>query len=116
MSGANGLTIAAARDALRKGELTAVDLTMACLTAMDAGDDLNAFVHKTPDIALAQARAADAAAEGGRCAFALRHTAGDQGPVLHQGRAVAGGVEHPQGVPARIRVDRHRASFSMRAR
>jgi aspartyl-tRNA(Asn)/glutamyl-tRNA(Gln) amidotransferase subunit A len=59
MSGANGLTIAAARDALRKGELTAVDLTMACLTAMDAGDDLNAFVHKTPDIALAQARAAD---------------------------------------------------------
>jgi aspartyl-tRNA(Asn)/glutamyl-tRNA(Gln) amidotransferase subunit A len=59
MSGANGLTIAAARDALRKGELTAVDLTMACLTAMDAGDDLNAFVYKTPDIALAQARAAD---------------------------------------------------------
>jgi aspartyl-tRNA(Asn)/glutamyl-tRNA(Gln) amidotransferase subunit A len=32
---------------------------MACLTAMDAGDDLNAFVHKTPEIALAQARAAD---------------------------------------------------------
>lgn len=59
MSGANSLTIAAARDALRKGELSAVDLTMACLTAMDAGDALNAFVHKTPDIALAQARAAD---------------------------------------------------------
>ncbi len=60
MSGANGLTIAAARDALRKRELTAVDLTMACLTAMDAGDGLNAFVHKTPEIALDQARAADA--------------------------------------------------------
>ncbi len=60
MSGANGLTIAAARDALRKKELTAVDLTMACLTAMDAGDGLNAFVHKTPEIALDQARAADA--------------------------------------------------------
>ncbi|MDR5652070.1 Asp-tRNA(Asn)/Glu-tRNA(Gln) amidotransferase subunit GatA [Ruixingdingia sedimenti] len=56
----NSLTIAEARDALRKGELTAVDLTMACLTAMDAGDPLNAFVHKTPDIALDQARAADA--------------------------------------------------------
>jgi aspartyl-tRNA(Asn)/glutamyl-tRNA(Gln) amidotransferase subunit A len=60
MSGANSLTIAAARDALRKRELTAVDLTMACLTAIDAGDGLNAFVHKTPDIALDQARAADA--------------------------------------------------------
>ena len=57
--GANTLTVAAARDALRKRELSAVDLTMACLTAMDAGDDLNAFVHKTPEIALAQARAAD---------------------------------------------------------
>ncbi|NUB46062.1 Asp-tRNA(Asn)/Glu-tRNA(Gln) amidotransferase subunit GatA [Fertoebacter nigrum] len=60
MTEANALTIAAARDALRKGELSAVDLTMACLTAMDAGDGLNAFVHKTPEIALDQARAADA--------------------------------------------------------
>ncbi len=56
----NKLTIAAARDALRAGEVTSVDLTMACMTAMDAGDGLNAFVHKTPEIALAQARAADA--------------------------------------------------------
>jgi aspartyl-tRNA(Asn)/glutamyl-tRNA(Gln) amidotransferase subunit A len=62
---ANELTIADARDALRKGDLSAVDLTMACLTAMDAGDGLNAFVHKTADIALAQARAADARLAGG---------------------------------------------------
>jgi aspartyl-tRNA(Asn)/glutamyl-tRNA(Gln) amidotransferase subunit A len=57
---ANTWTIAAARDALRKREITSVDLTMACLTAMDAGDALNAFVHKTPELALEQARAADA--------------------------------------------------------
>ncbi|MFN3294062.1 MAG: amidase, partial [Gemmobacter sp.] len=56
----NALTIAEARDALRKRDITAIDLTMACLTAMDAGDGLNAFVHKTPEIALDQARAADA--------------------------------------------------------
>ena len=62
---ANTWTIAAARDALRRGEITAVDLTMSCLTAMDAGDDLNAFVHKTPDIALAQARAADVRLKAG---------------------------------------------------
>ena len=61
----NELTIADARDALRKGEATAVDLTMACLTAMDAGDELNAFVHKTPDIALERARAADLRIKGG---------------------------------------------------
>jgi aspartyl-tRNA(Asn)/glutamyl-tRNA(Gln) amidotransferase subunit A len=60
MTGPNTWTIAVARDALRKGEITAVDLTMSCLTAMDAGDGLNAFVHKTPEIALEQARAADA--------------------------------------------------------
>jgi aspartyl-tRNA(Asn)/glutamyl-tRNA(Gln) amidotransferase subunit A len=59
MNGANGLTIAAARAALRAREISAVDLTMACLTAMDAGDRLNAFVHKTPEIALMQAREAD---------------------------------------------------------
>ena len=52
MSNANELTLAAARDALRKGDLTATDLTMACLTAMDAGDALGAYVHKTPEIAL----------------------------------------------------------------
>ncbi|WP_435259717.1 Asp-tRNA(Asn)/Glu-tRNA(Gln) amidotransferase subunit GatA [Thioclava sp. FR2] len=55
----NGWTIEAARDALKKGEVSAVDLTMSCLTAMDAGDQLNAFVHKTPELALDQARAAD---------------------------------------------------------
>jgi aspartyl-tRNA(Asn)/glutamyl-tRNA(Gln) amidotransferase subunit A len=65
MTNANTLNIGAARDALRKGELTSVDLTMACLTAIDAGDGLNAFVHKTPDIALDQARAADARIAGG---------------------------------------------------
>ena len=62
---ANTWTIAAARDALRKGEISATDLTMACLTAMDAGDALGAFVHKTPEIALEQARAADARIKAG---------------------------------------------------
>ncbi len=65
MTHANQLTLAAARDALRKGELSAVDLTMSCLTAIDAGDALGAYVHKTPDIALDQARAADARLKAG---------------------------------------------------
>jgi len=65
MTHLNELTIAAARDALRKGETTAVDLTMACLTAIDAGDGLNAFVHKTPELALDMARAADTRIKAG---------------------------------------------------
>ena len=69
MTDLNTLTIAAARDALRKGDLTAVDLTEACLKALNGADALNAFVHKTPEIALAQARAADA--KRGRDAPAL---------------------------------------------
>ncbi len=65
MTTPNSWTITAAREALRKGEISAVDLTMSCLTAMDAGDALNAFVHKTPEIALEQARAADARLKAG---------------------------------------------------
>ncbi|GHC49099.1 Asp-tRNA(Asn)/Glu-tRNA(Gln) amidotransferase subunit GatA [Neogemmobacter tilapiae] len=56
----NSLTIAEARDGLRKGEFTASELTGACLTAIDGADALGAFVHKTPDIAREQATAADA--------------------------------------------------------
>ena len=55
----NEMTIARARDALRNRELSAVELTRACIAAIDASDALGAFVHKTPQIALDQARAAD---------------------------------------------------------
>ncbi len=60
MADLSKLTIAAARDALRKGEMTSVELTEGYLAAIDTADALNAFVHKTPEIAMAQARAADA--------------------------------------------------------
>ncbi|NKX44381.1 Asp-tRNA(Asn)/Glu-tRNA(Gln) amidotransferase subunit GatA [Roseicyclus persicicus] len=60
MSDLTKLTIAEARDALRRGDTTAVALTEACLAAIDAADALGAFVHKTPEIALDRARAADA--------------------------------------------------------
>ncbi len=59
MSKPNEMTIADARDALRAGEITSVELTEACLKAIDEAEVLNAVVHKTPDLALEQARAAD---------------------------------------------------------
>lgn len=65
MSDLTKLTIAGARDAMRKGDVTSAEITQACLTAIEGADALGAFVHKTPDIALAQAQAADARIKAG---------------------------------------------------
>ena len=60
MSELTKLTIAEARDKLRDKEVTSEDLTPACLEAIDGAGVLNAFVHYTPDQAIAHARAAAA--------------------------------------------------------
>ena len=60
MADLNSLGLAEARDALRKGETTSVELTEACLREVEGAGVLNAFVHHTPDIAMEQAKAADA--------------------------------------------------------
>jgi aspartyl-tRNA(Asn)/glutamyl-tRNA(Gln) amidotransferase subunit A len=53
------LKLAEARDALRAGQITSVELTDASLKAIDASKPLNAFVHDTSEIARAQAVVAD---------------------------------------------------------
>jgi aspartyl-tRNA(Asn)/glutamyl-tRNA(Gln) amidotransferase subunit A len=65
MDDLNKLGLAEARDALRAGDVTSVELTEACLAAIDGSGALNAFVHNTPDIARAQAAAADARIKAG---------------------------------------------------
>ncbi|PLS23498.1 Asp-tRNA(Asn)/Glu-tRNA(Gln) amidotransferase subunit GatA [Neptunicoccus cionae] len=60
MSGLNTLTIADARDKLRSKEISAVELTEACNAAVAGSDALNAYSVKTPEMALEQAKAADA--------------------------------------------------------
>ncbi|WP_116597503.1 Asp-tRNA(Asn)/Glu-tRNA(Gln) amidotransferase subunit GatA [Primorskyibacter marinus] len=65
MSDLTKLTVAAARDAMRAGEVTSVELTEACIAAIDGADALGAFVHKTPELALEQAGAADARIKAG---------------------------------------------------
>ncbi len=54
------LTIADARDGMRKGDFTSAEITRDCLAEIEGAGTLNAFVHNTPEIALAQAEAADA--------------------------------------------------------
>jgi aspartyl-tRNA(Asn)/glutamyl-tRNA(Gln) amidotransferase subunit A len=59
MTALNSLTIAEARRGLRARDFSAMELTEACLAAIDAAGALNAFSTTTPDHARAQARAAD---------------------------------------------------------
>jgi aspartyl-tRNA(Asn)/glutamyl-tRNA(Gln) amidotransferase subunit A len=65
MTELNKLKIAEARDALRKGEVTSLELTEACLGAIEGSGKLNAFVHNTPDLAREQAKAADVRIKAG---------------------------------------------------
>jgi len=61
------LTLAQARDGLRAGDFTAIDLTDAYLAAIEAlNPRLNAYVTVTAEAARAQAKAADAALAAGR--------------------------------------------------
>ncbi|MBU3028765.1 Asp-tRNA(Asn)/Glu-tRNA(Gln) amidotransferase subunit GatA [Paracoccus marinaquae] len=68
MSDLNRLTIAGARDALTRGEVTSAELTDACLSAIEGASALNAFVHKTPDMAREMAAAADRRIRAGEAA------------------------------------------------
>ncbi len=65
MSELNALTIAEARDKLRAGEITSVELTEACLSATEKASTLNAVVHHTPELAREQAKAADVRIKAG---------------------------------------------------
>lgn len=60
MSELTGLTLTAAREALRRRDISARELTEAHLRAMEAARDLNAYITETPERALAMADAADA--------------------------------------------------------
>ena len=65
MSELSKLTIAQARDAMRKGDTTSAEITQACLTEIEGAGALGAFVHNTPQIATEQAKAADARIKAG---------------------------------------------------
>jgi len=60
MNGLTALTLAQARDGLRRRDFSATELAEAHLGAMEQARTLNAYVLETPDQARAMARAADA--------------------------------------------------------
>jgi len=59
MGAYNTWTIAEARDKLKAREITSEEITLSCISAIDDADALGAFVHKTPDKAVDQAKSAD---------------------------------------------------------
>ena len=59
MTNLNSLTISEARDKLKSREISSLELTNSCLSAIDAADAIGAFVHKTPELATEQAKRAD---------------------------------------------------------
>jgi aspartyl-tRNA(Asn)/glutamyl-tRNA(Gln) amidotransferase subunit A len=65
MTELTSLTLADARDRLRRQEFSALDLAQAHLAAMEKARALNAYVLETPDQALAMARQADARLKSG---------------------------------------------------
>ncbi|WP_108815306.1 Asp-tRNA(Asn)/Glu-tRNA(Gln) amidotransferase subunit GatA [Loktanella sp. Alg231-35] len=65
MSDLSKLTIAQARDAMRKGDTSSAEITAACLSEIEGAGALGAFVHNTPEIANQQAAAADARIKAG---------------------------------------------------
>ncbi|MCK0120035.1 Asp-tRNA(Asn)/Glu-tRNA(Gln) amidotransferase subunit GatA [Loktanella sp. F6476L] len=65
MTDLSKLTIAGARDAMRKGDVSSAELTESYLKSIEGAGALNAFVHHTPDIAMDQAKAADVRIKAG---------------------------------------------------
>ena len=102
----NAMTIAEARDALRRGEVTSVDLTEACLSAADAAGALNAFVHPTPDLARDQARAADARIAAGDAPAMCGIPLGIKDLFCTEGVPSQAASRILDGFPPGIRIDR----------
>jgi Asp-tRNA(Asn)/Glu-tRNA(Gln) amidotransferase A subunit family amidase len=66
------LTAAAAAEAIRKGEISSADLVRACLNRIaEREDEVQAWAHLDPDLAVAQARDIDAVQRSGGAAGPL---------------------------------------------
>ena len=66
MSELTSLTLAEARDGLKKKKFSAAEMSAAHLKAIEKARALNAFVLETPDRAAAMAKASDARIAAGR--------------------------------------------------
>jgi hypothetical protein len=101
MTDLTSLTLAQARDGLRKKEITAAELTDAHVGAVEAARALNAFVRETPDHARAMARASDARLAKGEGGPLEGIPLGIKDLFCTKGRAHDGLLAHPRRIHAR---------------
>ena len=114
MTELTSLTLAEARDGLRKRAFSAAELADAHLAAIEQARALNAYVLETPERRARDGEGRRRAAQGRRRAAARRHSARHQGSVRDQGRAHHRLLAHPRQFRAALRVDRHRAALARR--
>jgi aspartyl-tRNA(Asn)/glutamyl-tRNA(Gln) amidotransferase subunit A len=106
------LTIAEARDEMKKGAFSSIELTDAYLAAIEAANPaINAYVKVTADKARDMAKASDARRAGGNGRRAGRHPARRQGSVRHRGRSHPGLLPRARRLRAALRIHRHRQSL-----
>ncbi len=85
------LTIAEARDEMKKGAFSSVELTDAYLATIDAANPaINAYVKVTADKAREMAKASDARRAGGTAGALGGHSARRQGSLRHRRRSHPG--------------------------
>ena len=94
MTDLTALTLAQARDALRKKEFSALELADAHLSGIGKARALNAFVLETPDRARDMARASDARLKKGEGGPLEGLPLARQGFVLYRRRAHHGVLAH----------------------
>ena len=93
------LTIADAREMLASGEISALELTQACLDRIVAVDNqVRAFLAIDDESALEQARLADDARGRGRVAPLTRHSFGHQRCHLDRGADDYLWIENARGI------------------
>ena len=114
MTDLNTLTIADARDRLRAGDITAVELTESCLTAIEGSGALNAFVHNTAEISREQAKAADARLAKGDAPAMCGIPLGIKDLFCTKGGFVASRLCHSGGLQAGIRKHHHPTALGFR--
>ena len=106
------LSIAEARDALKRKELSATELARAHLEAIEAANEaLNAFVLPTPERALAMAKASDARIRQGEAGALEGIPLGIKDLFATDGVSHHRLLAHPRRLHADLRVDGHRQSL-----
>ena len=116
MSDLNSLTLAAARDGLKKKSFSARELADAHLAAMEKARALNSYVLETPERASAMAKASDARIAAGKAGPLEGIPLAIKDMFCTEGVRTHGVLAHPRQFRADLRLHGDRQSVARRRR